>query len=116
MPAWERGNVSVLKGKLMGWVEKDWRQGGSLYLGNYLQFDGWTERLARGRRGGASGGKKSIQSQESPLMDEEDTLIDEKALSPVASWLTSSLLACSTVERFRVTDYGIHNSEPADAD
>lgn len=62
------------------------------------------------------GKKKSIQSQESPLMDEEDTLIDEKALSPVASWLTSSLLACSTVERFRVTDYGIHNSEPADAD
>lgn len=48
-------------------------------------------------------------------MDEEDTLTDEKALSPVASWLTSSLLACSTVERFRLTNYGIYNSEPADA-
>lgn len=47
-------------------------------------------------------------------MDEKDTLIDEKALSPVASWLTSSLLACSTVERFRL-NYGIYNSEPADA-
>lgn len=48
-----------------------------------------TERLARGRKGRAN--EKSIQSQVSPLMDEEDTWIDEKALSPVASWLTSLL-------------------------
>lgn len=49
-------------------------------------------------------------------MDEEDTLIDEKALSPVASWLPSPLfLACSTVERFSVTNYGIYDSEPANS-
>lgn len=60
--------------------------------------------------------EKSIQSQVNLLMDEEDTLIDEKALSPVASWLTSSLsLYCSTVERFSVTNYEIKDSEPADA-
>lgn len=39
MPAWESRNASVLKGKLMGRVEKDWSQGGGLYLGNYLLFD-----------------------------------------------------------------------------
>jgi hypothetical protein len=47
-------------------------------------------------------------------MDEEDALIDEKALSPVASWLLSSLfLACNTVERFRIANYGIYDSEQA---
>lgn len=109
---YERENASVLKGKLMGWLEKNWREGGSLYLGNDLQFDWRTERLAR-KTGGTN--EKSIQSQVNPLMDEEDTLIDEKALCPVASWLPSSLfLACSTVERFSVTNYGIYDSEPAD--
>lgn len=102
-------NASLLKEELMGWVEKNSRHG-SLYLGNYLQFEWRTERLVRGRKGGAmKWNEKSIQSQVSLLMDEEDTLIDEKALSPVASWLISSLfLACSTVERFSVTNYGIY--------
>lgn len=70
-------------------VEKDWRKWGSLYLGNYLQFCWKTERLARGKTEDAN--EKSIQSQVHPLMDEGDTLRDEKALSVVASWLTSSL-------------------------
>lgn len=102
MPERERGKASVLKGELIRWVEKDSREG-SLYLGNYSQFDLRTERLARGR----IRNEKSIQSQVNLLMDEEDTLIDEKALSPVASWLTSLFLACSTVERFSVTNYRI---------
>lgn len=102
VPERERGKASVLKGELIRWVEKDSREG-SLYLGNYSQFDLRTERLARGRKRN----EKSIQSQVNLLMDEEDTLIDEKALSPVASWLTSLFLACSTVERFSVTNYRI---------
>lgn len=34
---------------------------------------------------GEGANEKSIQSQVNLLMDEKDTLIDEKALSPVAS-------------------------------
>ena len=35
--------------------------------------------------------KKASNHRYTLWMDEEDALIDEKAFSPVASWLTSSL-------------------------
>lgn len=57
--------------------------------------------------------EKSIQSWGIPLMDEQHSLTDEKALSLVASWLLSSLfLACNAVEIFSIRVYGIY--KPAD--
>jgi hypothetical protein len=107
---WEKKYIyQYLKESWWGWMEG--AQEKVICISEWFTVDWRTQRLARARRGN-KWEKHPILGN--PLMDEQDSLTNEKALSPVASWLFSSLfLACNAVEIFSIRTYRMY--EPADA-